>query len=55
VVVNVVTAQDGHWSVNSKVAFGTIGVILVVSLLLFAIYNFYLLQTLKRQEASDVD
>lgn len=54
-VVNVTTSQQGQWSVTAKVTAIVTGACTGVTLLLFAMYNFWVLKRLKRQHAREVE
>ena len=48
-VVNVYTARDGVWSVTAKIAVWVTGGCAGVTILLFVLYNFWLLHRVRRR------
>ncbi|KAL9112998.1 MAG: hypothetical protein Q9227_002863 [Pyrenula ochraceoflavens] len=54
-IINVYTAQHGDWSISAKATGITTGACAGVTLLLFALYNFWVLKRVKRKHAREMD
>lgn len=53
-LINVYTQQDSRWSVTARVTAIVTGSCMVVTAILFAMYNFWALQRVKKSHARDM-
>lgn len=54
-LINVYTQQDGAWSVTAKVTAITTGSSMAVTGVLFGLYNFWILEKVKRRHGREMD
>jgi hypothetical protein len=54
-LVNVYSQQDSKWSVTARVTATVTGVCMVVTGMLFALYNFWILEKVKKRHRGEMD